>query len=112
VVQLARSQPWLMQAPGPHQFQNPFVLRFYPFATMLPLVVMRLPANRLLAASPRHAQPFDELLRDDLPAGFCTAHTPSLFFKTSMTASKNWDFSRFSLNWTSSPLIRYAGVTN
>ena len=74
-MQLARAQPWLMQALGPHQFQNLFVLRFFPHATMLPLV-MSLPANPHVAASPRHIQPFDGLLREDLPTGFFTTPTP------------------------------------
>ena len=75
VVQLARAQAGLAQALLLHQAHNPFVLGFVARPTALPLVV-RLPADAHVAASPRHVQPFDGLLREDLPTGFFTTCTP------------------------------------
>ena len=75
VVQLTRAKPWLMQTPQLHQFQNPLALRLFQCPTMLPLVVC-LSADSHVTASPRHAQPCDGLLREDLPAGFFTTRTP------------------------------------
>lgn len=53
VVQLARPQPGLAQAFCPDQFQHPFVLCFFLYPAVLPLV-MCLPADPHVAASPRH----------------------------------------------------------
>ena len=52
------------------------------FGTLAPLdislasLVVRLAAQAHMFASPRHAQPFDEVLREDLPEGFFTTRTP------------------------------------
>ena len=54
VVQLACPQPGLAHTLGPDQIQHPFVLDRVRRPTMLPLV-MRLPADTHVAASPRYA---------------------------------------------------------
>ncbi|MDQ0032672.1 hypothetical protein J2W30_000413 [Variovorax boronicumulans] len=39
-------------------------------------LVVRLTADAHVVAGPRHAQPLDEALREDLPEGFFTTRTP------------------------------------
>ena len=42
----------------------------------LQALVVRLAADAHVLASPGHAQPFDKVLREDLPTGFFTTRTP------------------------------------
>ena len=75
MVQLARSKAWLMQPLGANQLNHPLVALAPLVVTAQPLVI-RLPTDAHMAASPANAQAFDELLREDLPEGFFTTRTP------------------------------------
>lgn len=75
MVQFARSQARLAQPPGAHQIQHLAGL-FGPLLLALLAFVVRLATDADVAASPAHAQAFDELLREDLPKGFFTTRTP------------------------------------
>lgn len=75
MVQLSRAQPGLANPPIAYQLHH----RLRPALTLsvAPLaLVVRLPAQPHMAASPHHAQPLDEPLREDLPKGFFTTRTP------------------------------------
>jgi len=75
VVQLACAQPRLAQAHRTHKLDHRVRTRTA-LLLMLQLLVVGLAADAPMAASPRHAQPRDELLREDLPKGFFTTRTP------------------------------------
>jgi len=75
VVQLARTQAGLAQANTAHKLDHGVGTRTV-LLLMLPLLVIGLAADAPMAASPRYAQPRDELLREDLPKGFFTTRTP------------------------------------
>ena len=75
MVQLARAQPWLAQAHGTHKLDH-CVRTGTALLLVLQLLVVSLAADAPMAASPQHAQPRDELLREDLPEGFFTTRTP------------------------------------
>jgi hypothetical protein len=75
MVQLARAQPGLAQAHFSNEFDHGVGARTA-LLLMLQLLVVGLAADAPMAASPRHAQPREELLREDLPEGFFTMRTP------------------------------------
>ena len=75
MVQLARPQPRLAQPLGMHQIDHLAGLLPADLLALYPLV-MRLPADAEVTASPAHVQALYELLRQDLPKGFFTTRTP------------------------------------
>src|SRR5437868_11101956 len=75
VVQLARAYPRLAQPHAAHELYH-HIRTLTALLMMLQLLVVRLAADAPMAASPRHTQPGDELLREDLPKGFFTTRTP------------------------------------
>ena len=75
MVQLARSQPRLAHPSITHQLHHSLGTALALGVALLTLVI-RLAAVPHVAASPRHAQPLDEPLREDLPKGFFTTRTP------------------------------------
>lgn len=75
MVLLARSQARLANAMIAYQHQHRLGSALALGVALLILVV-RLAALPHITASPRHAQPLDEPLREDLPEGFFTTRTP------------------------------------
>ena len=75
VMQLACTQSGLAQADLAHQLDHLVAARMA-LLLVLQLLVVGLAADAPMAASPRHTQPWDELLRKDLPEGFFTTRTP------------------------------------
>lgn len=75
MVQLARSQPGLANAPIANQRHHRLGSALTLGVALLVLVV-RLAAVPHIPASPHYAQPLDEPLREDLPEGFFTTRTP------------------------------------
>ena len=75
MMQLARSNPGLMQPLGANQLHHPLVALEY-FVLALESLVIRPSAHADMAASPANAQAFNALLREDLPKGFFTTRTP------------------------------------
>src|SRR5471032_1801133 len=71
MLQLAPPNPRLAQAHFLDQRQNLGLARQFLHLPVAPLV-MCLPANSNIAASPRNGQPFDRVLCEDLPKGFFT----------------------------------------
>ena len=69
-------------------------------------LVVRLPTDAHVLASPHNAQPLDELFLEDLPAGFFVMVTPCSRLSTWITASKNCAFSCACFSCTSSSLMR------
>ena len=74
VVQLARAQPGLAQAHATHKLNHRLAARTALLLAMQ-LLVAGMAADAPIAASPRHAQPREEVLREDLPKGFLR-HAP------------------------------------
>ena len=75
MVQFARPQSGLAQPPLTHPLHNDLGTALALDMSALALIE-GLAAQPHMAASPRHAQPLDELLREDLPKGFFTTRTP------------------------------------
>ncbi len=75
MMQLARTQSRL---PDPQRCHHRHHLACLLLTLSLPVpaLVVRLAAVAHVTASPCHAQPLDELLREDLPEGFFTTRTP------------------------------------
>jgi hypothetical protein len=75
VVQLARADAWLTHALLAHQLHHRLRIREV-IGLSAPALVVRLTAVAHMLASPLHAQPCDEFLRENLPKGFFTTRTP------------------------------------
>ena len=74
-MQLARAQSRLLDTHLLNQVDH--LLRFFRIGTLSAAsLIIRLPAQAHVAASPRDSQPFDEVLLKDLPEGFFTTRTP------------------------------------
>jgi hypothetical protein len=75
MVQLARPQSGLAQPPLTHPLHHHLCTALSLQMSALALIE-GLATQPHMAASPRHAQPLDEPLREDLPKGFFTTRTP------------------------------------
>ncbi len=75
MMQLARPQSGLTQPYLPYSLHD-FLSPCFPASVTITGLVMCLPADANVAASPGNAQPRDEVLREDLPEGFFTTRTP------------------------------------
>ena len=75
MVQLARAYAWLAHALLAYQLHHRLRIR-QAIGLAAPTLVVRLTAVAHMLASPLHAQPCDEVLREDLPKGFFTMRTP------------------------------------
>ena len=68
-------QDWLTHALLAHQLHHRLRIREV-IGLSAPALVVRLTAVAHMLASPLHAQPCDEFLRENLPKGFFTTRTP------------------------------------
>ena len=73
--QLARDYAWLTHALLAYQLHHRLRVR-EAIGLAAPTLVVRLTAVAHMLASPLHAQPCDEFLRENLPKGFFTMRTP------------------------------------
>jgi hypothetical protein len=96
-MQFACANPWLLQSPLSYKTNHDLVLPKLMLRTV-PLLVIRLPTDAVMAAGRRDAQAFDLALLDDLPKGFFGILIPYSFLITSSIASNKRAFSLASLS--------------